>query len=571
MIRKLRALGGLLLCLLATPPPDSLGADAKMVGVEDGVAITGTIGMTVENVGFAGTFAIEIGPPFGGPNSPAYCVDIHNPIQNGDIVPQVAFDYPCEVVWIVNNTYPNAAPVLSVDREAAAVQAAIWFYTDGFDITSPNDVEARTDAIIAAAQSQCLSPPPIPQSITLTPANDTNCLPDTHAVTATVLDTLGAPLAGAAITVSVSGVSGPQVFNGTTNAAGQFVVTYSNPSMTPGSDTITASMSFTVPIGQKFKAAGKQGIILAGSPQPGQISGVAHKSWVACTTTTTTSTSTTSTTSTTTTTTSTTSTSSTTTTTTSTTTTSTTSTTVPVCRCDEVPFLFGREGRINNEARVLASVGVNAPGGVLRLSQSVFMPDGTVAIGSRVELGNAANVASVLADTPVIASSAVVRGSVGPAPSLPIVTPFCTLPAFTCGTQIVRVLPNTSTTLSPGTYGRVQVLNGGTLILGAGTYQFCGLKTGRGTTVASIGPSTLNVAGDVSIGSGGHVFATTGGPMQLNVGGRKVRISQGAVLEAAVVAPNAQISLGRSSVIDGCFCADRGKSDKDIRLQCSES
>ncbi|MCW5889199.1 MAG: hypothetical protein KIT14_01465 [bacterium] len=53
--------------------------------------------MTVENVGFAGTFLIEIGPPFGGPDNPAYCVDIHNPIGTGDIVPQVPFDYPCEV------------------------------------------------------------------------------------------------------------------------------------------------------------------------------------------------------------------------------------------------------------------------------------------------------------------------------------------------------------------------------------------------------------------------------------------------------------------------------------------
>ena len=32
----------------------------------------------------------------------------------------------------------------------------------------------------------------------------------------------------------------------------------------------------------------------------------------------------------------------------------------------------------------------------------------------------------------------------------------------------------------------------------------------------------------------------------------------------------AQITFGRGSVLDGCFCADRGKSDKEILLQCTE-
>ncbi|MCW5889198.1 MAG: Cys-Gln thioester bond-forming surface protein [bacterium] len=46
---------------------------------------------------------------------------------------------------MVSNAYPNAAPVLAVAKEAAAVQAAIWFFTDGFTITSPSDIKARAE------------------------------------------------------------------------------------------------------------------------------------------------------------------------------------------------------------------------------------------------------------------------------------------------------------------------------------------------------------------------------------------------------------------------------------------
>jgi cysteine-rich repeat protein len=267
------------LCLLFLAPTRGHAADAKMVSLAQGTAITGP-----PDLSYAGTFNIDIGPPFDGPLTEAYCVDLNHHITIGDIEPQVIPDYPCEVVYILNNYYPHAAPVLSpTSKEAAAVQAAIWFFTDGYVIGGPADIKARAQAIIAdASASNCVPVPVVPHSMTLSPALATNILPaDTsHDVTATLTGSDGLPLADYPITIVVTGVSGPQTFPGTTDAAGQMTISYSNGFGVPGSDTITASASFTVPVGLKFKVPDKQGIVLAGEPVTGTVQASAQKNWV---------------------------------------------------------------------------------------------------------------------------------------------------------------------------------------------------------------------------------------------------------------------------------------------------
>ena len=55
-------------------------------------------------------------------------------------------------------------------------------------------------------------------------------------------------------------------------------MTYTN--TIAGTDTIRATVSYLVPTGQKFKRAGKQGIVLAGNPVSGTVTATATKSWV---------------------------------------------------------------------------------------------------------------------------------------------------------------------------------------------------------------------------------------------------------------------------------------------------
>ena len=276
-------LASVLLGVTASP---SFAANAKVTGIGQGTGISGTIGVgPVTAYSFAGVIQISID---NGPTNDAYCVDLVHHIAVGDTVPQITPNYPCEVVYILNNTFPHTNTIGTAlgdtNHEAAAIQAAIWHFTDNFTVTSPtpSDIVTRANALIAGAQSQCSSVPPVPQSITISPVSATNYLPaDTaHSVTATLKDTNNNVIPNYPIKIVISGAAGPQTFNGTTNGSGQFTVNYANVGATPGSDTITATVTFTVPVGLEFKDATHQGIVLSGNPQTGTVTGTASKSWI---------------------------------------------------------------------------------------------------------------------------------------------------------------------------------------------------------------------------------------------------------------------------------------------------
>jgi hypothetical protein len=80
--------------------------------------------------------------------------------------------------------------------------------------------------------------------------------------------------------------------------------------------------------------------------------------------------------------------------------------------------------------------------------------------------------------------------------------------------------------LPPGTYGKLKVLNGGTLRLQAGTFTFCDVKLGRSAALTTQGPAIINVAGDVVIGTASRLGPAAGtAPVSVHVGGKLVRVS----------------------------------------------
>ncbi len=274
----------LLVSLIAAAP--ALAATATFTGTGYGLrgSVQGKIGTdSVKTYAFVGAFHIKID---GGAETDAYCVDIKNPISVGDSEPQATADYPCEVVYILNNAYPqtNTIPTKLSDtnREAASVQAAIWKFTDGFVVTSPADVVTRAGQIVNAAKSQCMNVASVPQTLTVTPPSAINYLPtdQVHTIVATLTGSNGQPLPTYPLDVVVSGAAGPQSFHGGTNASGQFTVAYQNTSLVTGTDTVTATASFNLPLGLKFKKTGKQGIVLAGKAKGGCVTGTATKNWL---------------------------------------------------------------------------------------------------------------------------------------------------------------------------------------------------------------------------------------------------------------------------------------------------
>jgi cysteine-rich repeat protein len=198
-------------------------------------------------------------------------------------VPQAPVDYPGEVLFILNNAFPQpnmiGTPLPAAADEAAAVQCAIWNYTDNMVCDPSTNYGARAAEIVAAANAagpQQLRV--VPQSFDMSPPSATNFLPgDTsHTVTATLRDGNGAALPG--FTIDLQVISGPRTGNATSGPSPAQSLTYSN--ATAGTDTIRATSTFSVPTGQKFKVAGRQGIVLAGAPTNGTITGTATKSWV---------------------------------------------------------------------------------------------------------------------------------------------------------------------------------------------------------------------------------------------------------------------------------------------------
>lgn len=255
-------------------------------------------------------------------------------------------------------------------------------------------------------------------------------------------------------------------------------------------------------------------------------------------------------------------------TTTTTTSTTTTTTLITGCDCAGVPFLVGRDARYNNDATIAGNAATNESGGRLRLGRGVTMPDGTSVTADIVLIGKGANISEVNANRLFTSPAVTVRNGTGPA-TLPVVTPFCTVPAITCGTQDVQVGVNETRTLAPGVYGRLRLLNGASVTLDPGDFTFCEIATGRNATITKLGGGTVSVAGSVFIGTASKLEPAPGGdPVLVYLTGQAIRLSQSASTTVAFVAPDARISFGRDAHLIGCFCTDRLKSDKHITLEC---
>ena len=104
----------------------------------------------------------KIGNPYTGADACFYSYDItkmpDNCMPNFDYVDDSTTTATAKVVYIVYNYYPGKNPgvgqLSNLNNETAAIQAAIWHYTNGFNvntITNNTTVKNRALAIIAAA------------------------------------------------------------------------------------------------------------------------------------------------------------------------------------------------------------------------------------------------------------------------------------------------------------------------------------------------------------------------------------------------------------------------------------
>ncbi len=214
---------------------------------------------------FAGTFAGIINANSVG----FYCIDLGHFIQwNVDYID--AGSTTPEITYVLNNYYPfKAVPYsgsLSSTKEAAAVQTAIWHFSDGLDLstfTSPADVKARAQDIINDAVANATSTV-TPAYIVITPASQILVNGDQANFTVIAYDINNNPIPGLTINLSTTdgNLSVSQVI---TDANGE--AAFSLDQTTGNNATVTASATVTVPHGTKFVHStlpdGKQKLVLA--------------------------------------------------------------------------------------------------------------------------------------------------------------------------------------------------------------------------------------------------------------------------------------------------------------------
>jgi hypothetical protein len=239
---------------------------------------------------------------------------------------------------------------------------------------------------------------------------------------------------------------------------------------------------------------------------------------------------------------------------------------VPNC---EISVVDG--ARMNNNSSSAAGLSASAVDGRLQLGRRVEFADHTSVSGAFVGLGNGASVFDVNANELKLGRGAIVHGVKGPFVSDGAT---CELQNIVCGGQSVFLRRGDAPrTLSPGTYGAVNLENGTSLTLApGGVYTFCSIKTGRHVqlTVAGTSQSTINVAGSVDLGN-----ATTFGPSNgtptplLNVAGDSVHVGGGSKVRAFITAPHARLSIGKASTLTGAACARSFGSGRNVSVVCA--
>ena len=224
---------------------------------------------------WAGVIHVNI-PPNSAPEIPTFCTDLTTNIHAGDCF-QTAGATACPITWLLNNGYGPSDSL--TNAEAAARQAAVWFYSDGMTVNTWDSVYARTQVIIGAVPSPCVLPS-APPEMAIDPPSDVNFLPggETHALTVMVTQQ-GAPVAAqvVALQTDFGALSVSEVTTGSDGRA-SFTITSSS----VGTAHITARFSYVLPAGTRFTklpGAADQQVIVLGTPQTGDVIATATKTW----------------------------------------------------------------------------------------------------------------------------------------------------------------------------------------------------------------------------------------------------------------------------------------------------
>jgi len=187
-----------------------------------------------------------------------YCIDLLHEV-NPSTHPTYTDEgvTPAEMTYILNHYFPFVTSYTSKlsdnTQEAAAIQAAIWHFSDGVDANTITNttIKARTLAIIADASANSGSTQPL-QTLQVIPANQSlpSGTPATFYVKA--LDLNGNPKSGVVISLSTSlsgsTLSATSATTGTNGQTSTITLSYTG----VGTATVTAQATIAIPQGTEY-------------------------------------------------------------------------------------------------------------------------------------------------------------------------------------------------------------------------------------------------------------------------------------------------------------------------------
>ncbi len=195
----------------------------------------------------------------------------------------------------------------------------------------------------------------------------------------------------------------------------------------------------------------------------------------------------------------------------------------------------------------LAQVAGNvAAGGEIRLKKDSRIHGNATAAGA-VSLDQGANVSGSISQ----------NSGVSPWASASLFTPA----AFSTGGPDVKVEKNQSLTLSPGSYGKLDVKADAFLTLAAGDYSFQKLDLDKNVQLNITGPTVIRVVDDVKIQDQGRIQGTA--TDLLVISGKNVDLHKNGVYVGSFMAPNGTVKLHHGSQFSGLLYGQRVDVDQN--------
>lgn len=137
--------------------------------------------------------------------------------------------------------------------------------------------------------------------------------------------------------------------------------------------------------------------------------------------------------------------------------------------------------------------------------------------------------------------------------------------SFSVGSGTLNI--NSTTTLSPGNYGSTYV-NGGTITLTPGTYNFASLTINAGVTLnfSASAATVINVQGGITFNQVRYNASNPARVSWYSNGAITVNSTQTPSLPGSLLSPNGQVTIGPRNTIDGCVQGRSVSIDVDARI-----